>query len=206
MEFKTKYFKDLNAKERAKIIKGSVIPRPIAWISSLNENGSTNLAPFSYFSMLNSSLMSVSFIRLNGIKKDTARNILRTGEAVVHIADRSLIYALDLSSKPLAPDESEVDLTGLTLTASSAIQTPGIEEAKIRLEVTLHKHIELENFAGDEIESDLLLLRVVAAQIRADIYNEEKNYIDHNLLDPLSRLGGPYFATIAPVTDFEREF
>lgn len=206
MDYISRNFKDLSSQERAKIVKGSVIPRPIAWISSLNEDGSTNLAPFSYFSMLNSSTMSVSFRRENDTQKDTARNILRSGEAVVHIADRSLIAALDLSSKPLPPGESEVELTGLTLTGSTTVRTPAISEAKIRLEVTLQQHLELDNFEGDEIESDLLLLRVQAAHIRSDIYDKEKNYINHDLLDPLARLGGPYFAGIDPIEGFEREF
>lgn len=206
MDYISRNFKDLSSQERAKIVKGSVIPRPIAWISSLNEDGSTNLAPFSYFSMLNSSTMSVSFRRENDTQKDTARNILRSGEAVVHIADRSLIAALDLSSKPLPPGESEVELTGLTLTGSTTVRTPAISEAKIRLEVTLQQHLELDNFEGDEIESDLLLLRVQAAHIRSDIYDKEKNYINHDLLDPLARLGGPYFAGIDPIDGFEREF
>lgn len=206
MEYKTIDFKDMNDKERSKLIKGSIIPRPIAWISSQNENGSVNLAPFSYFSMLGSSLMSVSFIRQNNVQKDTARNILRTGEAVVHIADRSLIAPLDLSSKPLLAEESEVELTGMTLIDSTVVQTPGIKEAKIRMEARLEKHLELDNFSGGQIESDLLILRVLAIHLREDIYNEEKNYIDHKSLDPLARLGGPYFAGIDPVTDFERQF
>ena len=96
----TKMMKNLDSKTRQKIVQGSVIPRPIAWLTTLNTDNSINLAPFSYFTMLSSTMVGVSIQRVAGKQKDTARNLLRTKEAVIQIPDRSLLKLMDLSAKP----------------------------------------------------------------------------------------------------------
>lgn len=199
-------FDRLNDKERSKLLKGSVIPRPIAWITTLNENGSINLAPFSFFTMLNTSLLCVSIQRENGRHKDTARNILREGEAVVHIVGRDWVEAVDFTSKPVAAEESELAQLGLATVPSRKIRTPGIAAAEIRLETTLWKQMDLSNYEDDEAESDLLILRARFAHIADDLYDRKNNYILHEVLDPLSRLGGPYYASIEELPGFKRSF
>lgn len=208
MTFIEKHFSELNAKERGKILIGSILPRPIAWISSLNPDNSVNLAPFSYFTVLNSHSVAVSFRREDGRQKDTAINILREGEAVIQIADQSLIHELDLSSKRLPFGESEVDLVGVDLMMDTDTdwRTPAVSATKVHLHVQLMNHLEVENFAGDAIESDLILLRVVRAYLDDSIYDAEKNYISHEDLAALSRLGGPYFANYSEIKDYKREF
>ena len=199
-------FADLEPKARMKLTKGSVIPRPIAWISSRNSDGSNNLAPFSYFNMVSSSMLAVSFMRRKGQMKDTPRNLLREGEAVVQIADLDLIAALDLTSAELGVNESEVEVAGLTLMPSDVVDSAGITEAGIRLEVRLDSHKELMDYEEEEVEADLMLLRIVAAHVRDDIFDEEQGCILHEPLNPLARLGGPYYATIRQVEGFERQF
>ncbi len=239
MKYYSFCFADLSDKDRGKLIKGSVIPRPIAWITTYNEDRSINLAPFSYFNMLNTSTMMVSFLR-TGLgagtvgptgarvstagQKDTARNILRSGEAVVHIPSRSLIRQVDLSSAPLPYGESELLAANLTATPSRSVEVPGIAEAQIRLEVQLYQHLEIPfadgrlaslgadgvttEFEVDKlaIESDLMILRVVAAHFSEEVYDPAKGYVLHEQLDPLARLGGPSYSGIDPVSDFERAF
>lgn len=206
MEFITKNFNRISAKERKKIVQGSVIPRPIAWVSSLNSDDSINLAPFSYFSMLSPSMVSVSVLRDAGIMKDTSRNVLKNREAVIHISDITLIEELDLSSKRFLENESEVDITKLTLVDSKTIKTKGILEAKIRLEVVLEKHIELIDFNGTDIEADLLIFRVNFAHLKKEVFDEEKGYVLHEKLRPLARLSGPSYAEIVEVKDFKRNY
>lgn len=206
MDYHSFRFADLTAKARMKLVKGSVIPRPIAWVTSRNTDGTHNLAPFSYFNMLSSSVLAIAFTRQGEVQKDTARNILREREAVVHIGDRSLIEALDLSSAELPENESEVDLTGLTLIPSAIVGVDSLAEAKIRLEASLEQHLELMNYEGSAVESDLILLRVQAVHVRDDIFDAERGYILHGALDPLARLGGPYYSTIEEVEGFERQF
>ena len=206
MEFITKNFNRISDKERKKIVQGSVIPRPIAWVSSLNSDDSINLAPFSYFSMLSPSMVSVSVLRDDGIMKDTSRNVLKNREAVIHISDITLIEELDLSSKRFLENESEVDITKLTLADSKTIKTKGILEAKIRLEVVLEEHIELIDFNGTDIEADLLIFRVNFAHLKKEVFDEEKGYVLHEKLRPLARLSGPSYAEIVEVKDFKRNY
>ncbi|HKL61089.1 MAG TPA: flavin reductase family protein [Acholeplasma sp.] len=191
--------------KKVKIVQGSVSPRPIAWISSHNKNGIVNLAPFSYFQMLTSSLLSVSFLRLDGKMKDTPTNILDNNEAVIHIASSDLIAELDVTSKRIEPNKSEVDLTKLTLVQSTFVKVKGIKEAKIRLEVKLENHLELKNEKG-LITADLLIFRIIYAHVSKDIYDTNTGYIDVIKLDPLARLAGPNYATIKAKTDFKRGF
>lgn len=206
MEYHSYRFDEIPSDLQMKLVKGSVIPRPIAWITSRNDDGSYNLAPFSYFNMMSSSVLSVSFIRQGEKMKDTARNILREGEAVVQIGDTSLIRQMDLSSAEFLPNESEVDEVGLTLVGSNVVGAKGIVEAKIRMEATLEQHIELMNYNETTVEADLILMRVRAVHVREDVFDEEKEYILHEALDPLARLGGPYYATVKAVEGFARQF
>lgn len=197
---------DLDNRTRHKIVQGSVIPRPIAWITTLNDDNSINLAPFSYFNMLSPTMLSVSILRSENKQKDTVRNILRTKEAVIQIPDRSLLEKMDLSSKPLEKNESEIILTGLETTASKLVKTPGLKNAKIRLETKFESHLPIADFEGDNVEADLVLLRVIAAQLHESVFDSEKNYILHNELKPLARLAGPNYAEIKHIADFKRQF
>lgn len=202
----TKIMKNLDSKTRQKIVQGSVIPRPIAWLTTLNTDNSINLAPFSYFTMLSSTMVGVSIQRVAGKQKDTARNLLRTKEAVIQIPDRSLLKLMDLSAKPLEENQSEIDLTGLATVASDLVKVPGLQDAKIRLEAILETSIPLEDYDKQEIEADLFILKVEAAHLADTVYDQDKQYILHENLEPLARLAGPNYATINTITDFQRQF
>lgn len=197
-------FENAIKKEQKKILAGAVVPRPIAWITSLNKEGGINLAPFSYFSMTSNSTLAVSFIRNNGQKKDTANNILRNGEGVVHIAHDSLIELVDESSQPLNSRESEVALLELDTIKSSKIKTPRLSKALVALETTLLKHIEI--MGQDEVESDLLLLRVVMSHLSSEIYEQSSGYYYYDKHLPLARLAGPLYGKVAVIEGFERKY
>ncbi len=200
-------FTGLSRKERMKILKGSIVPRPIAWITTRNGDGSVNLAPFSHFSLLSSSLVSVSFTRgADGESKDTLRNLLREREAVVHIPHRALMEATDQTSDPLPPNVSEVTKAGLTLAESSTIGTPGIREARLRLETVRHQHLPLTDQEEQQVEADLVILLVKLAQLHPSVYDPETGYIDHDALEPLTRLGGPYYGASRIIEGFTRKF
>lgn len=183
-------FDTIDEKSRMKLVKGSIIPRPIAWITSLNENGSVNLAPFSYFNVVSPTLVVVSFQRNGDKQKDTFVNIFREKEAVIHIVDESLIDAMDKSSTPLERNKSEVELTNLTLSSSMKIKTPGIEEALIRFEVVLEESITLKNYQKDDEEADLVILRVIGSIVDEKVYDSKQGYVLSDVLRPIARLGG----------------
>lgn len=198
-------FDTMDEKTRAKIVKGSVIPRPIAWITSFNENSSVNLAPFSFFNVISPTLLIVSFQRNELKKKDTFVNIVREKEAVIHIVDESLIEKMDLSSKPLARNESEVDLCNLALSPSIKIRTPGLEDALIRFEVVLEESMSLMNYEKDKEEVDLVILRVVASVLDDKVYDQDRKYILAEQLNPVARLGGTEYSGLE-ILAFKRDF
>lgn len=198
-------FDFLDEKTRSKILKGSVIPRPIAWITSLNSDGSINLAPFSFFNVISPSLLVVSFQKNMNKEKDTFINLVREKEGVIHIVDESLMERMDKTSLPLEPNQSEFDLLDLNLNPSLKIKTPGIKQALIGLEVKLEKTIQLQDYENKHTDAHLMILRVVAARLDPSIYDKEKAYILADKLKPLARLGGSDYGGIK-ILDYKRKF
>lgn len=198
-------FNHLDPKTRSKIVKGSVIPRPIAWITTLNQTLSINLAPFSYFTVISPTLLAVSFQKTDNNRKDTFINLMREKEAVVHIVDESLLEIMDKTSAPLKINESEFSKTGLSLSPSLKIKTPGISEALIRFEVILDKSIPLMNYELNKEEGDLVILRVVTAVLDDKVYNRSNNYILTNKLQPVARSAGAEYTGLRTLS-FKRKY
>lgn len=185
---------NLNQKDNYKLLSASVVPRPIAFVTTLNDDLSLNGAPFSFFTVLTAKppLVMLSILRKDGgIMKDTARNILRTKEYVIHLTTMDNIEKINITAALLDPNVSEVDLAKLTKVKSQLIKTPGVMEAKIRFEVTLDKHIELGD--DNEITADLLIGRVRLYHLDSDIY--QNSYINFENLRPIGRLAGNSFLT-----------
>lgn len=229
-------FESLTEKEKSKLVKGTVIPRPIAWITTITTetietiettetteitevtDDTINLAPFSFFNAVTSTVLSVSIQRRQKVPvgevapltsdyyKDTALNLLTTGEGVVHIPSQRQLEVMDHSSEVLARDASEVRQLGLELEKSGVIKTPGLKNSLVRFETTLMNQIPITDPTGDFILSDLFLLRIQAVSIDPSIYDEKKGYVIAEALDPVARLGGPNYATITEVKDYKREF
>ena len=180
----------LDKKQQYKLVSGSVIPRPIAWVTSLSKDGSVvNAAPFSFFSAASNELplLTVAILRKDGVIKDTARNILDRKEAVVHIVDQSVVEEMNRTSAPLPPDQSEIDQTQLTLVDSLSVKVPSIAEAKIRFEGVLHQYIPVKN-EKDEVVTDFFFDEAV--------FDQEKEYILTDKLNPVARLAGNQYATL----------
>lgn len=189
----------LSKKQQYKFLSGSIIPRPIAWITTLTADGKTvNLAPFSFFSGVSNELplLSIAILRQNGEMKDSARNLLATKEAVIHIVDESLIHVMNQTSRSLAPDQSEVELTNLTLEPSLSVQVPGISEAKIRFETTLHQYVPIKN-QKDQVVTDLFILAVSDFHFSESVFDQKNDYILTEKLLPVARLAGNKYATLA---------
>ena len=96
-----KNYEDLKPMEQNKLTTGSITPRPIAWVSTINDNDTINLAPFSFFSVIARDVLSISFTRKKGQMKDTLINILRTKEAVVNTASIPHLDLVNTSSEEL---------------------------------------------------------------------------------------------------------
>jgi flavin reductase (DIM6/NTAB) family NADH-FMN oxidoreductase RutF len=136
----------LTPTERYKLITGLVIPRPIAWISTVNEAGVANCAPYSFFNAFSEDppLVMVSFgPRRDGGIKHSLKNIQRSGEFVVNLVDEATANAMHISSDEIPEDESEFDKTGLTPEASRLVSHPRIAEAAVCFECRVFKQLDI---------------------------------------------------------------
>lgn len=186
----------LSERENYKFLIGSIIPRPIAFVTSINEAGVVNAAPFSFFNIVSSNppMISISVQRKAGEQKDTARNITTTKQFVVHVVSEEIVAEVNKTAANLAPHQSELDDTQFTLVNSVKVAVPAVTEAKVRFECELVQHVPL---GGDDGQPgcDLLIGRIVQYHIDEAIYND-KGHIDARKLQPMSRLAGNDYATI----------
>jgi len=184
-------------RENYKFLIGSIIPRPVAFVTSLSEEGVLNGAPFSYFNIVSSNppMISLSIQRSEGSQKDTARNILNSKEFVVHIVDEQNVEKINTTAASLPPNQSEVQLAELTPVESVKVSVPGVKEAKVRMECVLEYSLEL----GDKYSPgcDLIIGKVVQYHIKSGIYENGK--IDPRGLGAISRLAGHDYAKIGEI-------
>jgi len=186
----------LSAKENYKFLIGSIIPRPIAFVTTQAEDGTVNGAPFSFFSVVSSNPPMISIaIQRSGEKKDTARNILSEKSFVVHIVDETNVEQVNKTAATLPRDQSEIDYTNMTLISSDKIAVPGVNEAKIRMECKLAQALDLPN-------TDFIIGEVVQFHIDEDLYQDGR--IDENGLAAVSRLAGNNYAKIGEIFTIER--
>jgi len=190
-------------RENYKLLTGSIIPRPIAFVTSKSKDDVINGAPFSYFSIVSSNppMISLSIQRAGGKQKDSARNIVEQGEFVVHIVDEENVEKVNQTAANLPPDESEIALAELTEVKSSMISVPGVKEAKIRMECVLEHALEV---GGDEEAPgcDVIIGKVVQFHIEDHLI--ENGRIDAVGLGAVSRLAGSSYAKIGETFSIER--
>jgi flavin reductase (DIM6/NTAB) family NADH-FMN oxidoreductase RutF len=189
-------------RENYKFLIGSIIPRPIAFVTTLSKDGVLNGAPFSYFNIVSSNppMVSLSIQRSKGIQKDTARNIIGSKEFVIHIVDEQNVEKVNETAASLPPDQSEIELGKLTPVDSDKISVPGVKEAKIRMECILEHSLELGGL--DSPGCDLIIGKVVQFHIENSIY--ENGRIDPRGLAAVSRLAGTNYAKIGEIFSIER--
>lgn len=188
-------------RENYKLLIGSIIPRPIAFVTTQSEDGTLNGAPFSYFNIVSSNppMVSLAIQRPDGRLKDTARNIYNNQQFVVHIVDDENVGQINQTAASLPATESEIELANLTPVQSECVAVAGVIEAKVRMECNLVQAISL----GDEgTGSDLFIGEIVQFHIDESIYNEGR--IDPRALNAVSRLAGSDYATIGEIFTIER--
>lgn len=192
----------LTKQQNYKLLSGSVIPRPIAFVTSQDEKGMLNAAPFSFFNVVNSAppMIMLSTTRTAGKRKDTSLNIEATEAFVVHITDEDTVEQINRTAAPIARSLNELERTDLTCVDSDIVSVPGIEQAKIRLECKLDRIIPL----GDKQEgSDLIIGEVVMFHIDDTVYIEPHK-IDSKALGAVSRLAGNNYANLGQSFIIER--
>ncbi|MEY2632327.1 MAG: hypothetical protein RIR00_981 [Pseudomonadota bacterium] len=167
-----------------KLLTNLIVPRPIAWISTLNADGSVNLAPFSFFNAVASQPLYLAFSagrHPDGRDKDTARNLRRSGEFVVSMVTEPLFAAMNLSAAEFPPEESEVLAAGLETAPGVKVQVPRVTASPVSMECRLHTSLELGHntlFIGE-----VLLFHVADALVGERLHIQD--------FAPLGRLGSP---------------
>ncbi|WP_342431805.1 flavin reductase family protein [Neobacillus sp. FSL H8-0543] len=192
----------ISERENYKFLIGSIIPRPIAFVTTLSEEGVLNGAPFSYFNIVSSNppMISLSIQRSDGRQKDTAKNILKKKEFVVHIVDEQNVEKINKTAASLPPSQSEIQVAGLAPVESVKLSVPGVKEAKVRMECVLEHSLELGGV--DSPGCDFIIGKVVQFHIEDEIY--EKGRIDPKGLAAVSRLAGANYAKIGEIFEIER--
>jgi flavin reductase (DIM6/NTAB) family NADH-FMN oxidoreductase RutF len=193
----------LEGRDRYKLAIGSVIPRPIAWVSTRGLDGKRNLAPYSFFTVAcNNPLIFAIFAQRSKYgkeSKDTARNILATGEAVIHIAGLDQLAALNTTAATLPHGEDEFDLAGLKSKPASRIKADIVDGCPIAFECVLSKHIAL---GADQGGSEAIFLEALVMHIDESLLDEYR--IDHRAFNPVSKLAGSFYATIGQEIELKR--
>ncbi len=194
---------EISAKDRYKLLIGSVIPRPIAFVSTKGQDGTLNLAPFSFYNVVCFNPMIVAFFPIRFKKgseiKDTVRNIRDTGKFVINVATEELAEKITQASGLYDYGRDEFAITGLNTVASKVINVPGVAESPIRMECRLEKII---SFGDEEGGSDGIFGRVVNYFADDDLIDNFR--IDERKLNPLARLAGNRYSLLGETFDIAR--
>ncbi len=167
-----------------KLLTNLVVPRPIAWVTSLSQGGVINLAPFSFFNAVGANpIYVVISIGLNdaGGTKDTAKNILSGGEFVVNLVTEELFDAMNISAADFPPDQSELTAANLHAASSVKVKPPRLAESQASLECKLHSSQSLG-------ANTLLIGEVVMFHVAEHLLGPRMHI---NNFAPIGRLGSP---------------
>jgi flavin reductase (DIM6/NTAB) family NADH-FMN oxidoreductase RutF len=186
-----------------RLIVGSVVPRPIAWVSTMSASGAANLAPFSFFTCVSHAppLFSISAGERDRKMKDTVQNIMDTKGYVIHTVVNGWEEQMNESSANFAPDESEFEALGLETEPSDLVDAPRLSGAPIAMECRLEDIIVY----GEEWKTHLVIGRVIRWHVREDLMIKDK-YIDPIKLQPVGRLGGTNYCRTHEIFQMERTY
>ncbi|MPT36418.1 MAG: flavin reductase family protein [Flavobacterium sp.] len=186
-----------------KLLTGTVIPRPIGWISSISKEGAINLAPFSFFNAVGEDPPHVMFstVRPNNTNKDTLNNVLETGEFVVNLVTEELVEKMNLTSASVPPDQNEFELAQLTPASSLVVKAPRVLESPVAMECKVVHHYSLEDHQHGG--ATIVIGRVVMFHIDEAILSD--NYrINMDVYRPVARLAGSNYSKLGEIFSIKR--
>lgn len=186
-----------------RILIGSVVPRPIAWVSSTSATGVDNLAPFSFYNVFSIKPPMLGFspgykrpatANSSAIAKDTLTNVRETGEFVVNVVSQFLAEQMNQSSADYAPDVSEFAAVNLTARASTMIKPPRVGEALISMEC---KVFHIHDLGGSALVlGEIVCIHLSDEVVKTDAAGGGQISIDLDTLQPIGRLSGNLYSTI----------
>jgi flavin reductase (DIM6/NTAB) family NADH-FMN oxidoreductase RutF len=173
---------------------GLILPRPIAWVSTVGPSGSTNLAPFSFFQGVTSSPPTLMFVPVNdrsGRKKDTLRNIEQVPEFVVHLVSHAQAETMNRTSALLPYGESEIDAFSIETVPAQRVRPPRLARAAVAFECALHQIVPI----GDgPLAANVVFGRILLTHVHDDVLGPDGRP-DVRKLDLVGRLGGDEYAS-----------
>lgn len=187
-----------------KLLIGSVVPRPIAFVSTISRDGIPNLAPFSFFNAVCSKPPTLLFCPsrrgMDSAKKDTLRNIEETGEFVVNVVTEELVQAMNQTSAEYPADINEFEESGLTPAPSVLIRTPRVSESPINMECRLHQIVEIGD--GSVGSGAVVIGTIVKFHFHEDVYANGKILTER--LKPVARLAGTNYCPVREIFSVPR--
>ena len=191
--------------ETHKLMIGSIIPRPIAFVSTRSKDGKNNVAPFSYFNGVCSKPPTIMFAPArrgwDGEEKDTLINIRDTEEFVVNIVSESFAEKMVMCATDFDSDVDEFEISGLTTTNSQKIKPPRVGESKVSFECKLNQIVEIGN--GTAGSGFLVIGTIVLFHIDDDVYDNGRILLDK--LQPLGRLAGNWYTRTTDTLKIDRK-
>ena len=185
-----------------RVLTGVVVPRPIAFVSTLSEDGVRNLAPFSFFNAVAYRPPTVVIginRREDGLRKDTLRNIEETGEFVVNVVTDDIAEAMNRTAADYPPDVDEFRLAGLTPAPSQLVRPPRVAESPVNMECRLEQVVPIGSGAD---ATGLVIGRILLLHVRDDLLDGHR--VDHGRLRPTGRLAGDMYCHTLDVFRMER--
>jgi flavin reductase (DIM6/NTAB) family NADH-FMN oxidoreductase RutF len=179
---------ELGERERYFLLTSVIVPRPIAWVSTLGADGVRNLAPYSYFNACSATPPIVHFTSTTS--RDSLANVRATGEFVVNVVSEDLAPAMRVSSAALYSGEDEFEIAGLQTVPSRTVAPPRVAGAKVALECRLRQLLEIG-------EGTMVFGDVLHVHVERTVWRDGR--VDPTLLRPVGRLSAPYFATVSEV-------
>ena len=185
-----------------RVLTGVVVPRPIAFVSTVSADGVANLAPFSFFNAVAPDPPTVVFSssRHAGRKdKDTLTNVEATGEFVVNVVVDDIAEAMNRTAAEYPAEANEFAIAGLTEAPSSIVKAPRVAESPVNMECRLNRVIDIGE--GDH-QHGLVIGEVVLLHIRDDLIDGHR--INHHRLKPTGRLAGSMYCHTADTFEMVR--
>ncbi len=174
-----------------RLLVGAVVPRPVAWITTRGKNGVVNAAPFSSYNYVAHSppMVAVNIGTKDGQLKDTARNIMETGEFVVNVATLDAMDLMHGCSADYPSETSEIEALGIELIPGERIAVPRVAVSPIQMECRLERAITLGRGLNTLYIGEVLLFHLSSTVF-------DGRYVDSVKMRPIARLGGPLYAEL----------
>ena len=186
-----------------KLLIGAIVPRPIAFVSSVSRSGVRNLAPFSFFTVASANPPVVCFAPLvrssDGQHKDTLQNVEQTGEFVVNIVSEDFAEQMNICSAEFPPDVDEWEKSGLTPVPSEIVQPARVSESRFQMECRL---LQVVHVSDKPLGGSLVMGTVLRFHIADDLFEDFR--IDADKLRAIGRMGGQTYARTTDRFDIQR--